>query len=170
MALVDKLGQATSGDETSVIDDESRPPLSPWEKIFARPEWQKQRQSHNGQCSCCTGAVSLTETTCVTCGAIWRKPPKNKYAYLSYIIASLLISVAAGFYLKYIFELYIYRSYKDDITGKLMNIDFVNFMESYIWVSSAILVLLLSTYVFERLPIAPKETWISAEQSESTRH
>jgi len=138
--------------------------VAAWEELFAKPEWAKAKASHLGRCSCCGSIVDLDETTCGGCGAVWREPNDHEkfVRQLSFGAAAIIISTAIGYFSG---ELFVYAA--TDLGGKspIANVwhdEFINFVESYIWISVAILSVLASTYAYEKSGLAPKGVWTPA--------
>lgn len=158
VALVDKLDRPFSSGRTDLQDGGFGRSLSPWEEIFARPEWRSEPAGHNGQCSCCGAVVDHGRAVCGICGAMWTKSKKRKVSIYIYVTCSIFLSIIAGGVFQ---DIFLYFIYNISEVGRNINYDFVNFMKSYIFVSCTFLVLLLATFIFEKLNIAPSCVWVS---------
>ncbi|HXP95486.1 MAG TPA: hypothetical protein VN809_02155 [Telmatospirillum sp.] len=165
VALIDKLGPLPREDPSEPCGEDVASQLSPWEAIFARPEWRRAPESHDGRCSCCGAAVSLDKATCDICGAVWGVPANNKARLCVFCILSVVLSIVGGYFIGKSFPYIIHHYYNFIFNGRLINYGFVNFMESYIWVSGTFLILLLATYLFEKLNIGSKGMWAQGRAS-----
>ena len=159
VALVDKLGRTPRENSSEHRGEDFAAQLSPWEAIFARPEWGQAAESHDGRCSCCGAAVSLDKVVCDICGAIWSRPANNKRKSCVFCILSVVVAVIGGYLLGVYFSYIVSHYYNMNSNGRLINYGFVNFMESYIWISGTFLILLLATHLFEKLNIGSKGMW-----------
>jgi ribosomal protein L40E len=152
-AYIDKLDRSPR----QLAGEDGPQPLSSWEAIFARPDWPKEKAGHNGRCSCCGAKVSPSATTCGNCGATWMTHVKRKHKIRRFLfcVVSIAISLIIG---RSCAEIFVYSYYRFNTVG--INYDFVNFGEWYIWATCTVLVLVLSTYIYEKMDIAPKGIWV----------
>lgn len=126
-----------------------------WQEIFAPPKpTSPVRQGHRGRCGCCDGRVDMTATICPSCGADWIPPAARADSTSLYVFTGVSIAVAVmlGLLLRFCFTTLINHD-----SARIP--DFVDFIGSYLWVSTIILVLVLATYIYEKSGLAPQGHW-----------
>ena len=138
-----------------------------WSKIFSRPDWRAEPYTHQGSCRCCGAPVDFHSASCEACHARWFEPqdPRQGRRTLLFALSSLAVALLGGV------------GFKILIGALLRNIghnpDFIEFVESYLWVAGTVLILVGATYVYEYLDIVPKGHWQAVkrlDKSKSLRH
>lgn len=148
---LDRLGLPHDGDPHQ---------LTPWEEIFARPEWQETKQEHHGQCTCCGASVEADQSSCGVCGAVWREPAKRSVMpYVVFWSAAILASIALSLTVARVLGLIAYHWLSTHHPGKPIDSDLLGFGQTYLMVSGALVILLLFTFVLERLDFGAKGHW-----------
>jgi len=150
---LDRLGQAHS--------PESPHQLTPWEELFARPEWRETTAGHDGRCACCGAAVGLDQTHCGGCGAVWHPSGKtrNRAPYVVFWSVAITVSIAVSLTVARLFGQIAYRWFAIHYPSKVIDSDLVSFGQTYLLVSGALLILLFFTYVLEKLDFGGKGFW-----------
>jgi len=126
-----------------------------WREIFAPPKPKHPvRQGHRGRCGCCDGKVDVTDSRCPHCDAAWVPPATHGNRSALYVFSGVSVAVAVmmGLLFKYCFTILINRD-----SARIP--DFVDFIGSYLWVSTIILVLVLATYIYEKSGLAAHGHW-----------
>jgi hypothetical protein len=125
-------------------------------RIFNVPRHRDLTYAHRGRCRLCHAKVDLHSRHCGHCGAQWREfkgeqPHIAERHFRLFSAASLVVALIGGVCIKFAVGSLLRRvsSYQD----------FIEFAEDYLWVSGTILLLVLATYVYERLNIAAKGEW-----------
>lgn len=153
IAHLDRLGQAAPTG--------SPHQLTPWEEIFARPEWRKTAASHHGHCARCGTDVDSHQVACCGCGAVWHEPDKSgdKTPYVVFWSVAITVSIAISLTVARVVGHIAYQWYSIHYPGKRIDSELIGFGQTYLLVSGALLILLLFTYILERLDIGPKGYW-----------
>ncbi len=96
----------------------------------------------------------MTASSCPQCGADWIAPATRADPTSLYVFTGVSIAVAVllGLLLRFCFTTLINRD-----SARIP--DFVDFIGSYLWVSTIILVLVLATYIYEKSGLAPQGHW-----------
>jgi hypothetical protein len=141
-ALLDRIGAPDAA------------PHAAWQQIFDRPEWREAPPGHRGFCGCCRRKVGKQDRVCPHCQAKWVPVAEgrdgrrtNLFAALS-LLAALGIGVLAKFLAASLLAGY-----------RQLPAEFIAFVETYLWVAGTILTLVLATYLYEILDIAPAGKW-----------
>jgi hypothetical protein len=172
IALVDKLGRRPRENTLEHRGEDFTAQLSPWEAIFARPEWVQAPESHDGRCSCCGAAVSLDKVICDICGAGWKNVVNNKKKLCAFCVLSIGIALTIGGLLGRAVSSIVEKHYLGNTNVVTVNSEFISFIESYVFVTGIFISLLVATYVFEKMNLAPKGAWepFKSVGRESTTH
>jgi predicted nucleic acid-binding Zn ribbon protein len=138
-----------------------------WEKIFARAEWRSQPFTHQGKCVYCGSKVDFHARRCGECGAEWVEygDDRNGHRTILFALVSLTVALIGGVGCRYGVGMLLRQPDR--------NPEFVEFVQSYLWVAGTILILVAATYVYERMNIAPKGHWERAkrlDKSGALRH
>lgn len=138
-------------------------PASAWEKLFASPEWRGPSVGHDGRCGVCAADVQLHQIHCAQCGAQWSSLPlgQDRKHFRPFCVAAILLSVVTGYGFQGIFSYFVDKSIAAKNVYLLQNAEFISFAESYIFIFVLFVVLLLSTFVYERFYSAPDGAWVS---------
>lgn len=164
IAYIDELNRTYEGSYCA-LDDGSIRRTQAWEELFSRKEWQKAKLTHKGKCALCGAFVEPTAAICKACGAVWNEPgdqetskPKLVFAAIS-LCTSIIVGYLSG-------ELFSYIAHNIGATGqsRAWPEELINFAETYLSISSAILFLLLCTYLYEKTGLALKEAWTLASE------
>jgi len=138
-------------------DPAANPPgrLSPWEEIFARPEWRQTAPvgRHDGHCSHCGASPPQNVVICGACGWVWR-PRLRLVGWAAQVrfwaaatAASVILSIGGTRLLSWLASSWYIERYPD----RPVDEGFVGFVDAYCMVSGVMLLLLLATIVLERL-------------------
>jgi len=146
------------------LDDRSIHQTEAWQALFAKKEWCCVEAGHDGTCRACGATVDKQACRCGACGAVWCKPDDNEVTRARLVFGSATIVVSCG--LGYASTEFMARVLRN--LSKLD--DFVGFVGTYLGVSCAILFLLLCTYLYETLGIAPKGSWAQLPSMPHPQH
>ena len=120
---LDRLGQPH--------DSESPHQLSPWEEIFARPEWRETTANEPAK-------------------------PRNLTPYIVFWSVAITVSIVISLTVARLAAAIAYRWFSTHYPGKPIDSDLVGFGQTYLLVSGALLILLLFTYILEKLDLSGK--------------
>jgi hypothetical protein len=164
MAHIDALSGIFPEGAFCSLDDRSIRQTEAWQALFAKKEWCCVDAGHDGTCRVCGADVGKQDCRCGTCGAVWRKPDDRDVtrSQFSFGVASTIVSCVFG----YLSGELAARALRGGVGGGAWRGDFIGLVESYLWVSDAILFLLFCTYLYEKLGMAPKGTWKPQENHE----
>jgi hypothetical protein len=153
MRLLGRLDQATEGD-------------SAWQALYVHPERQRPEITHRGRCGLCRTRLGRHDAECPQCHACWQARDKHQYRvrYWLFGLASMAAAFAIGGVSHIAFTRFLEPSQSEPPSAAI-NHDFLLFMDSYLWVFTTVLVLILSTYLFEILDLAPRGRWVAIERS-----
>jgi hypothetical protein len=130
-----------------------------WDQVFAHPDWRAEPYNHQGRCQRCGSAVDFHSPICEACHAHWVEfhDPGAGRRTLIFAFAALLLALIGGIGCKTLIGAWLRAADR--------NPDFVEFVESYLWVAGTILILVAATYAYEKLNIAPKGHWRASTKS-----
>ena len=153
IALVDLLGHPNAPDSPHHV--------TAWEALFARPEWKTTAVGHDGKCSRCGAVVAPDQGVCGACGAVWRQPTRRaaRAPLLVFWSVALISSIGLSLTAIRLGSRLAQAWFRARYPGHEIDLELVGFVESYLLVSGVFVLLLLSTFVLERLDLAPKGQW-----------
>ena len=141
-----------------VLDGRAKGGADDWDKIFGRTGQGPHRFSHRGRCGVCGAAVDFHASRCPHCQAEWVETGgrHSRRSAIIFVLLSLSVALPGGIACRY-------------GAGKLLenperNPDFVSFAQNYLWIAGTVLILVVATYVYERLDIAPSGHWQAAKR------
>ncbi len=151
--LLGRLDQATEGDAA-------------WQALYAHPEGQTPKITHRGRCGLCRAKLGRQEAVCPQCQASWQARPRHHYRVRTWLfgLASTAAAIAIGGAIHLAFARFVEGS-QSEAASPAINSDFLLFMDSYLWVFSTVMVLLLSTYLFDIFDLAPSGRWVAGGRS-----
>jgi hypothetical protein len=138
-----------------------------WKALFALPEPQETPVGHLNHCDLCRAEVGPFEKRCPACGGVWRETGKNPHRLRNYLfgISSMAISTAFGTFCHSLFKDYFQRQSTVLDSSATINPEMWRFLDSYLWLIATVAMLFLSTFVFERLHVAPTGRWVQPERA-----
>jgi predicted nucleic acid-binding Zn ribbon protein len=151
VAHIDELNRPYQDGAYCSLDDRSIQYTTAWEELFSKKEWRRVTLSHEGKCACCGSPVVLDATICKNCGAVWNEPAdrQNLTSQLTFGSVSVILSILVGCLAVECFVYIVQDSGGIENSENTWRQEFVTFAASYTWISIAMLLVLLSTYIYE---------------------
>ena len=125
-----------------------------WREIFARPEWRKKNYGHLGRCGLCNARIDPHLRTCHRCGAEWTelKDPEGARRMTVFAVAVTPMALLGGVGIKSTVDSFLRA-------GGTLNPDFIDFVVSYLWIASTIMLLVFAISLYEWLGLIRNGEW-----------
>ena len=153
-AIIDRRRTLKAGqDHLRALDDpEQAVRAHAWDALFGRPEADPAvPAAHGGTCGVCGVSLETTTIRCAACGAQWVPDDarRRRHARLRFIGTWTVLAAAAGWLAGKGAMSLALRLNSSAWTEDGWYAEFLSFVQTYAWFTSAILIFLWATYRYE---------------------